>query len=262
MPPTTTADHMNRISALIDKAESTSYPAEAEALLAKAQELMARHAIDEAMLTAGRSEPDEIVDQMLTVRAPYASAKSSLLGSVAKANRCRTVYYRGPSGTKRCVIVGHRTDVEHAITLFHALSLQAVRFMLDAPVPEYETPRRFRHAFLLAFAARIGGRLWEANRDAEADTAAPGGGPDPSETVAVVLAKREEQVDRHFKELFPRVRYRSTTSSSGAGFASGAAAADRASLGNRGLPSPLRALPGGASPSSSSRSQAALRPVR
>ncbi len=39
-----------RIAALLDKAESTSYPAEADAFMAKAQELMARHAIDEAML--------------------------------------------------------------------------------------------------------------------------------------------------------------------------------------------------------------------
>jgi hypothetical protein len=221
---------------------------------------MARHAIDEAMLAAGTSTPDDIVDEMVTVRAPYASAKASLLGSVATANRCRLVEQRGPSGSKHCVIVGHRTDVDHATTLFHALSWQAVRFMLDAPVPEYDTPRRFRHAFLLSYAGRIGQRLREANRDAEAETVDVGGGRGSTPAVAVVLARREEQVERHFRELFPRLRYRTATSSCSAGHASGRAAADRAALGNRGLPS-LRALPGGASSSSQARSSARLRSV-
>ena len=41
---------LERVRALLAKAESTSFPEEADALTAKAQELMARHAIDAAML--------------------------------------------------------------------------------------------------------------------------------------------------------------------------------------------------------------------
>jgi hypothetical protein len=40
------------VRALLAKAESTTYPEEADALTAKAQELMARHSIDRAMLDA------------------------------------------------------------------------------------------------------------------------------------------------------------------------------------------------------------------
>ncbi|MFD0330099.1 DUF2786 domain-containing protein [Streptacidiphilus monticola] len=49
---------LGRIRALLAKAESTDFPEEAEALSAKAQELMARHSIDAALLSArsGRAE--------------------------------------------------------------------------------------------------------------------------------------------------------------------------------------------------------------
>lgn len=43
---------LTRIRALLAKAEATGFPEEAEALTTKAQELMARHSIDEALLAA------------------------------------------------------------------------------------------------------------------------------------------------------------------------------------------------------------------
>ena len=43
---------LTRIRALLAKAEATGFPEEAEALSAKAQELMARHSIDEALIAA------------------------------------------------------------------------------------------------------------------------------------------------------------------------------------------------------------------
>ena len=48
---------MARIRALLAKAEGTEYAAEAEALTAKAQDLMTRHAIDEALLHAHDERP-------------------------------------------------------------------------------------------------------------------------------------------------------------------------------------------------------------
>ena len=153
-----------RIAALLDKAESTSYPAEADAFMAKAQELMARHAIDEAMLDAARGSQDEIGQVDLVIVAPYASAKSVLLGAVAASNRCRVVSATRPNGRVLCTMVGFDTDIRHARSLYLSLTHQAVRFMLDAPLPLGDTPRRFRHSFLLAYAHRIGERLQEAER--------------------------------------------------------------------------------------------------
>ena len=245
MSQTTTEAYVARIAALLDKAESTPFEAEAEAFLAKAQELMARHAIDEAMLEDARPASDAIAHDGLLIVAPYSSAKSSLLGAVARANRCRVVVERRPNGRTYCTIVGHQTDLANVRMLFTSLSFQAVRFMLDAPVPAHDTPRRFRHAFLLAYAARIGQRLLDAERLATAEAEADQARQPAGRSVSLVLASREQAVDRALHESFPGLRTRRTTASSAAGYASGAAAANRASLDHRPLASGGRRLPAG-----------------
>lgn len=122
---------LRRVQALLAKAESTEFPAEAETLLAKAQELMARHAIDEAMLrSTGSTRRADVVSETVVVEPPYASARSALLGAVARANDCRLVMARSGRGAQHCVLVGHRSDVDGSITLFAALSLHATRSML------------------------------------------------------------------------------------------------------------------------------------
>lgn len=229
-----TDTYLTRIQALLDKAESTTFPEEAEALIAKAQELMARHAIDEAMLAGLATSRDQVQAEQLVVQAPYASAKVGLLSAAARANRCRVVVGKGPSGTQVCTVVGFPDDLANVTTLFASLSVQATRFMLAAPVPRGDTPRRFRHAFLTAFGLRIGERLREAERqaaqEAEAERAGAGAaGP----SVSVVLASREAMVDEDLAKRFPLLRTRRISASSAAGWQGGRKAADRANLGQR-----------------------------
>jgi hypothetical protein len=239
--PTGQADAwLDRVSALLAKAESTEYPEEAEALLAKAQELMSRHAIDEAMLArSGRNGSTSIGTRTIVVPPPYATAKASLLGAVAQANDCRVVM--GPSGGGRqtCIALGHDADLDAVEALFGALCLHAVRTMLVADVPRGDTARRFRHAFLLAFAGRIAERLRDARSTAEHEASAVA----PAGEVAMVLADRARDVDRAFREAFPSVRTRHTTSSSMAGRVSGRRAANSAGLGQRAVGG-NRSLPG------------------
>jgi hypothetical protein len=236
---------LRRVQALLAKAESTEFPAEAETLLAKAQELMARHAIDEAMLQAAGGRADEIVSEPVDLPSPYAGPKASLLCRVAEANGCRAVIVRSAGGgQRRCVLVGHRADIDRATTLFAALALHAAREALRSPVPPYDTPRRFRHAFLLAFANRIGERLAEAARVArvQAEQEAAGRDAASGSEMAVVLADRSDAVERAIEEQFPRVRVVRPQASSFAGARSGRAAADGAALGHEGLRG-ARALP-------------------
>lgn len=234
-----------RISALLDKAESTPYAEEADAFMAKAQELMARHAIDEAMLDAARGSQDEIAHVEMTIVAPYASAKSVLLNAVASSNRCRLVVSNRPGGRVVCTLVGFETDIRHTRSLYLSLSHQAVRFMLDAPLPPGDTPRRFRHSFLLSYAWRIRERLEEADAlamtEAEAEQLARPSG----RSVSLVMASREAKVDRAFAEAFPRLGTKRISSSSGGGHASGRAAADRSSLDRPAVAGGGRSLPSG-----------------
>lgn len=229
---------LRRVQALLAKAESTEFPDEAEALLAKAQELMARHAIDEVMLRRAGGSPAQVVSEAVTVAAPYASARSALLAAVARSNDCRTVLQGSRSGSVHCVLVGHRSDLEKVRALFAALSMHATRSMLAAAVPAHDTPRRFRHAFLLAFAARVGERLRLATTDARAQAEAVAG-----PAVALALRERTVAVDEALASQFPRLGTVRRQASSVAGIRHGRAAADDASLGHAGIGGPSPGLP-------------------
>ena len=232
---------VNRIQKLLDKAESTPYPEEAEALFAKAQGLMATHAIDEAVLAAsGASKRDEITTLEVVCDAPYASAKATLLGAVARANNGRVVMLQS-GGKALCTVVGHASDLQHISTLFSALSIHAVRGLTAATVPPGDTPRRFRHAFLLAFASRISERLTEANQQAVTDHDIA----NPGTSAALVIKSRGDAVDDEYRRLYPNLRTRRVSASSHAGFSAGKAAASSASLGQRGVSGGARALGAG-----------------
>src|SRR5690606_12989948 len=70
---------LRRVRALLDKARSTSYAEEADALVAKAHELMERHAIDEALLATTDERTDPVLVDHLVVAAPYPKARAALL---------------------------------------------------------------------------------------------------------------------------------------------------------------------------------------
>lgn len=235
-PTPETETWLSRVEALLAKAESSEFEAEAEAFFAKAQALMARHAIDDVMLAArGRQASDAVAQEVVLVPAPYAGAKAALLSNVARANGCKAVVAGAPRGGQRCIVVGHASDLANVRTLYAALSVHALRSMLAAEVPAYDTPRRFRHAFLISFAFRIGERLEEAAAAARAEATATSG---PG--VALVLADRSAAVDAALAEAFPDLRTRAVSSSSAAGAQHGRRAADRAGLGQPGVRSGTR----------------------
>jgi hypothetical protein len=218
-----------RVKALLAKAESTPYPAEAETFTAGAQALMARHSIDAALLAAGGDEPDGPAGLRVWIDAPYESAKASLLVAVAEANRCRVVRVKALGV---CTVLGFEADLAAVDALFTSLLVQAMH-ALNLAGPRVDRSgrsrtRAFRHSFLVAFVVRIGERLAEAARGEEQQAAAGAGG----ERLLPVLAAREAEVERHVAELFPRLGHGSRVSAGdGEGWASGRAAADRAALG-------------------------------
>ncbi|HEU0041233.1 MAG TPA: DUF2786 domain-containing protein, partial [Jiangellaceae bacterium] len=214
-----------RVRALLAKAESTTYPAEAEALSAKAQELMSRHSIEQAMLDAHHHAETPTSARRLWIDAPYAGPKSLLIHEVAEANHCRSVSH----GALGCVtVIGDESDLDAVELLATSLMVQATSAMLAAGsqvgVSGQSRTRSFRHSFLVAYATRIGQRLQAASQEqvASAGTA-----------LVPVLARRKEAVDSLFTTLFPRTSTRSWSPGNSAGWGAGIAAADAASL-NRG----------------------------
>ena len=223
---------LEKVRALLAKAESTTFPEEAEALSAKAQELMARHAIDSAMVAAGGGAAD-VEDGPTGVRVPvddpYAGAKSILLAEVAGANRCRAVWSKGLGFS---TVLGFESDLEFVDVLYTSLLVQATSAMVAAGSQVdrggRSRTRSFRQAFLLAYASRIGQRLREAEAASRAAAAEEYG-----EALLPVLADRSAAVKAAEAEAFPHLVSRSVSISNAAGWAAGNAAADLASLSGR-----------------------------
>ncbi|WP_019630466.1 DUF2786 domain-containing protein [Actinomadura atramentaria] len=221
---------LGRVRALLAKAESTEFPSEAEALSARAQELMARHSIDRALLarTGGGDVPR---GRRIVVESPYESAKAVLLTVVAEANRCRAVWHRELG---LATVVGHPADLAAADLLFTSLLVQATSAMTHAG-PRRDArgtarTRSFRHSFLNAYAARVGERLRAAAGQAADRAGRRAGGTD----LVPLLAARDAAVGRAVDALFPDlVRGRAGTVSNPEGWAAGRAAADLAGLDGR-----------------------------
>lgn len=162
-----------RIRALLAKAEATGFPEEAEALSAKAQELMARHSIDEALLAAGAPAGDAPRARRLGVDAPYEEAKAVLLHAVADANRCRAVWNEALGFS---TVVGFEPDLEAVELLYTSLLVQATAAMTKAEAAQRAKGRNrtktFRQSFLAAYAHKMGTRLAAAAEAQTADAAA------------------------------------------------------------------------------------------
>ncbi|MFC8005626.1 DUF2786 domain-containing protein [Streptomyces olivaceus] len=217
-----------RIRALLAKAEATGYPQEAEALSAKAQELMARHSVDEALLSAHAPSPDAPGACRIGVDPPYEQAKAVLLDAVADANHCRAVWNE-PLGFS--TVVGFEADLEAVELLYTSLLVQAEAAMTKAEAAQRAGGRgrtkTFRQSFLAAYAHRAGTRLRAA---AEAATADSGSAADVD--LLPVLASREVAVTERLERMFPETtttRLRGV--SDAAGWTEGTRAADHARVG-------------------------------
>jgi hypothetical protein len=212
-----------RVRALLAKAESTEFPEEAEALAAKAQELISRHAIDRAALT-GSHDPIAVVGRRIAVENPYPQAKSVLLGTVAAANRCQAV---------RSVQFGFSTvfgtadDLAAVELLYTSLLAQATAAMLAAGATDrHRRLPSFRESFLAAYAVRVGERLQEATDAAVEDGVARHG-----DQLLPVLARRSDAVDAAVAAAFPRLSSTPLRAANRAGWVAGLAAAEVARLG-------------------------------
>ncbi|MEV8530670.1 DUF2786 domain-containing protein [Streptomyces sp. NPDC051211] len=219
-----------RIRALLAKAEATTYPDEAEALSAKAQELMARHTVDEALLAERAGGPGQTPGACrIGVEPPYEEAKAVLLDAVATANRCRAVWN---SAFEFSTVVGFESDLEAVELLYTSLLVQGTAAMTRAEAGQRAGGRKrtktFRQSFLLAYASRLGHRLAETAEHAAAEAGGPANLP--------ALVARDVAVGARAEEMFPQTtttRLRGATDH--AGWTDGTAAADAAQV-RRGHP--------------------------
>jgi hypothetical protein len=213
-----------RIRALLAKAEATEYPDEAEALSSKAQALMVRHSLREAVADHGKGRTPLAAARRMWIDNPYVAAKVALVQAVAQANRCRVVWIKDLG----CVVaVGSETDLGLVDLLATSLLVQANRAMLVAGrshgVRGQTRTKSFRLAFLVAYAARINERLDAASSSATAEM-------QRDERLLPVLAARNRAADEAFARLFPTAVGTPLVAYDSVGTDAGRAAADTAVL--------------------------------
>jgi Protein of unknown function (DUF2786) len=202
-------DVLARIRKLLALAEHPATPeGEADAAARAAERLIAKYAIDEALLEAASPTPATPEIRTLVIEKPYASAKTLLLGAVSNAHGVRAVSLRGVEPL-RVTLVGFTSDLQVVDLLYTSLLLQATTSLRR----QANTGRAFRRAFLIGFASEVSQRLLAAKQDAiaESDTG----------SVALALRNRDEEVEGATKAAFPRLRSTRTTVSDRRGLLAG-----------------------------------------
>ncbi|WP_107076533.1 DUF2786 domain-containing protein, partial [Micromonospora sp. MH33] len=221
--PPTGSRMLDRVRALLAKAESTTFPAEAEALTGKAQELMARHSIDAALLDAAAERPDRPGGVRLGTDAPYAAAKALLIQEVAAANRCESIW---SDDLGFATVLGFPADLAAVELLHTSLLVQATAAMLrgrgERRAGGGRRTKGYDESFLNAFALRIGERLRAATATVAEERA--------DDRLLPVLAARSDAVKERVDQLFPGVTRHRLQVCDAEGWTSGTTAADRASL--------------------------------
>lgn len=211
-----------QVRALLAKAESTEFDEEAEALSAKAQELISRYALDQLVKDGPARDRSDFQVRRLWLDAPYVRAKTILVSVVASANRCRAA---SADRLGFSVVVGAAADLDAVELLVTSLLVQADAAMLRhgrrTSASGSTRTKSFRLSFLTAYATRIGERLSEAN-----DAVARAGGAD----LLPVLRTQEAKVAEEFDRLVPHTNGRAVGVSNGDGWRAGLAAADLAAL--------------------------------
>lgn len=185
---------LQRITGLLKKAESTTFSAEAESLVAKAQQLRQRYRIDHATVSG---DLGEVVSIRVRMSAPWVRLQFLLMVNIALANSCRSVI---TSDIGIATLIGHPDDVRHTAELFASLNHQRDYFMRHSP-GAHEAARTgqtsaYRRSFQFTYARRIGELLSTAANDVTVTE-------QEERSSLPVLARRDRTAEFTSAEIFP-----------------------------------------------------------
>lgn len=263
MPEFSQEEYADKIAALLRKAEdSAATPAEAEAFVSKAQELMTKYAITEELLARARGanlqSQEEIVEVHIDYTGIYRQALYDVGKVIAQANNCKILIsnhnYTKPQFV-RLHVIGFESDVERVRMLNASLQIQAIGGMRKAEKDFLQSwmsgmqKYKARRDFIFGFASGLQQQLAAANRRAEAEAAREEAErltdldsrtlhtDEARESVALVIRDKKQRVSDWMDETYGdtiRKVHRSYSHGSGAARGMGHAAGKKADAGGRG----------------------------
>lgn len=221
---------LERVRKLLVKAEAEGVtPAEAQALTAKAAELMAKYGIDRALLAAAQPETDRPANRILDIDNPWAREKAHLLCGLAAALRCQCILLSGSRPGSRVHVFGFASDIDRTDVLYTSVLIQMWHGLAGARIPEWNgSLRAWRRSWLLGFATAVIARVREAERAVV--TAATAHESPSGEHTALVLADRSLIIRKQVQQAYPVTRTAKVTYS-GNGYRDGYSQGQRADIG-------------------------------
>lgn len=228
---------LRRVRGLLDKANAAgATPEEAEALTAKAMELMAKHGVSEEMLATSRPQADKVSKLRVDLGNPYSREKCNLLLHIGTAFPTRTVQHTYGATVTYATVFGFESDLEKTELLYTLLLVQALRGASTRRPSGYYTPTAsettaYRKDWFAGFAHAVGERLRDIYTQARTDYDREHGS-----SSALVVADRKALVDRSFNDQFGHLKNAPRHARrAGAGVHDGMAAGRRADLGGQKL---------------------------
>jgi hypothetical protein len=236
-------DYARKIDGLLSKAAQAGTAEEAEAFTKKAQELMSKYAIDEAMVAeaAGKkSKSMTIIEDSIVYLGSYSRAHYQIGHVIAQANECRTLITKGGFNVDKgkydqymmtLHVIGFEEDVKRVKMLNSALQIQAQGALnrwwkglehtnLMSAMQKYKDRRQFLLSFANGLHIQLTNAAEAARKRAEEER-----GSDNS--VALVLRDKKSRVDEWVDQTYGRLRsvwpreYGGTTAAAQAGKAAG-----------------------------------------
>lgn len=238
---------LKKIEGLLRKAERTDNAQEAETFYAKAQELMAKWAIDEAMLRSESPGRVNVIQKDIILnKSGIWRSNLVLISQLARPNNVKIIYVEPyGTGSKPIVhLIGFEEDIANVEMLYMSMLVQNQRARRTLMPPEIKANSKrkapWMRSFIEGFAVRIGERLTEMKRMAEKDAAVTYG----ESSLLPVLASKEQAVLDEMKKRFPHTgpAKRSRRATDWGGMDAGRRAADSADIGQKGMPGAAGAL--------------------
>lgn len=253
-------DMIRKVQALWAKADdAAATPAEREAAIDKARELMAKYTIDEMVLNEakGAAKEDVILMDIRVTKSGEAEMVADqavmLAHFIGTHNRCRQVIQNRDAsisastgtpiaGGTFLTVVGFRSDCEMVRDLYKNLAADMMLAAYDEPTGHMNKREKANYFanFCDGFAMRIDERLASINRRVH-QIAEEGGG-----SMALVLRSRESEVKDTFEQMFPNLTTHrmSAVKHDPNAQARGSAAADKSELGQTKLENEKKGIGG------------------
>jgi hypothetical protein len=210
------------VQALMNKAARTDNPAEKDAYMTKALELMTKYGIEDAQLRMKNGKVEKADYEVMLIGAPYTQHKVELLGVVANFLGGQIVTKQGHRSGK-VWLFGFKDDIARIKMLYFSLLAQLHLELSVVLIPSGENTRQFREAFHYAFNVTIDRRFQAIQKAINNE---PGN--------EIAIRDRKDDVDSFIETAFGEVVEkpgRQINASSSAGVNAGVSAGSKADIG-------------------------------